>query len=479
MKFEELIDELSLVKKTVISNKDDALNGIEFIKKVKRTANELKCLGFGERKIVIHRMTNNIDSVVTLLALILNKNVVFVENPHDPIQKVRLNIEKFCPFALISDKPSALAINSRQINEQTPLKYDLNNVALSVNIFSENKRSISDYDQRMNVADIAIFSSGSTGEPKAILHSIETLLNNAQMHIDAIGLTDSDTIGVAIPLYYSYGLVANLFAGLIAKAQISIHYQSGVIDSQWLAQNKITVTGLTPYFASRLLKPLPSLRVVTLGGDVLHNDRALQLMNDFPDCQFFSTYGLTEAGPRVATWKFERKILESNQTAPLGKPLSGVNLSLKVEETGKQSSGELIVKTPTRMIGYYFGKVKGFEMPNWDDDNVHTEDLFEIKNGELFFVGRKKNIIVQGGEKVFPVVIESALQKIKGVIDVKVGSVVDVEKGQVAKAYIVADNSVSLASINKILLGQFARSLIPAELEFVDSIARSLTGKVL
>ena len=104
--------------------------------------------------------------------------------------------------------------------------------------------------------------------------------------------------------------------------------------------------------------------------------------------------------------------------------------------------------------------------------------MYEKKYGELYFIGREKKIIFQGGEKLFPLVIENAIHNIDGVSDVVVSSSQDKEKGEIAKAYIVANNDLTLQEIRKKLKQRLARSLIPDQLEFVDYIPRSMTGKI-
>lgn len=478
MKFAQLLSNLSNVEKIILSDHKAKLTGIELTNKVDETAAELSALGFGHGRIVIHRMANSVDCIVTFLALVKTGSMVFVASPHEPIQKFCDNVGKFLPFALLADGPSSSAVAKRHGKDQGAEKCALDSVSLTATVFAAHTRPIGDYDPAMKEASVAIFSSGSTGEPKAILNSIENLLDNAQKHVEAVDLRESDIMGVTLPLFYSYGLVANLLGSLIAQASVCMHYQTGGIDHEWINREKITFMGLTPFFTNALTEDLPTLRVITLGGDVLRKDRALRLMEDFPNIQFYSTYGLTEAGPRVATWKFNKAELSDSAIVPLGKPLRGVTLSLKDAMDMSTNAGELVLNTPTRMIGYYFGHIKGFKMPEQNAAEVHTEDLFEQKDGNFFFLGRKKHIIIQGGEKLFPVAIESAIQKIDGVIEARVSSVDDDSNGQLAKASIVAEDTVSLAFIKRSLLGQFTRSLIPAQLEFVDSIARTATGKV-
>lgn len=476
MNIDKLLSELEKTDKIIISDNYSSLAGNQLAEKVRNLAENLSELGIGNKRICLLRMSNNIDSISILLAALLNKAIVFIANPHDPITKVRKFIDRFAVFCLFSDKATALTLDKKINNRQSYEHFSLERSELFANLFPANDYSIAMHDKRMYDADIAIFSSGSTGEPKAILHKMESVLLNALLHAESIDLQESDKIGISLPLYYSYGLVAGLLAGLITKAELCLQNQMGMVDINWLKNKEISVFSLTPYLAKRLTQQTHHLRTVTIGGDILYSKQAKNLLDMLPQCTIYSTYGLTEAGPRVATCKIDINIIGKNNIIPLGKPLTGVRLSLSENEA---NYGELLINTPTHMLGYFLGTEQGFIAKNDDNQTVESGDLYAKKHDELYFIGRKRKIIIQGGEKIFPLAIESAIHEIDGVMEVQVSSIPCKEKGQIAKAYIVAKESLCINTIKKTLMLQFPRSLIPDQFEFVDSIPRSITGKIL
>lgn len=472
MNINQLLLELTEIDKIIISDNHRSMTGRVFVEQVHKLSEQLDEMGIKDKRICLLRMTNNIDAVLTLFAAMANQAVVFVANHHDPIGKICDTLDKFSVFALLTDRATSVTVQ-KKVSEKTPFQsHTINGTELLASIISSNDNPITDIDPRMGDADIAIFSSGSTGEPKAILHKIETLLLNAQLHIQAIELAENDKIGITLPLYYSYGLVANLFSGLIAKSEIFLNAQIGSIDATWIKQNDISVLSITPFIARKLNQHYPCLKKITIGGDVLYSKEAEKLINLYPDSSVYSTYGLTEAGPRVCTHKIKSAMLHRSFIVPLGQPLNGVTISIENNAT----HGELVVNTPTHMIGYFSGKETVFIAQQ--NTVIRTGDLYEKRQSDFYFIGREKKIIFQGGEKIFPLMVESIIQDIDGVADVVVLSSQDSEKGEIARAFIVASNGVTLQDVRKKLKQKLSRSLIPDQLEFVDNIPRSLTGKM-
>jgi long-chain acyl-CoA synthetase len=472
MNLNDLLSDLSSRDEIIITDNHRALTGKTFVQNVKNLSVVLDELGIRNKRTCLLRMTNSIDSVLLLFAAIVNQAVVLIANPHDPIAKICDTLEKFSVFALLTDRATSVTVE-KKIQDNIELQRSaIKHNEFFANLIPVNNCPITEFDYRMHDADIAIFSSGSTGEPKAILHNIKNLLQNAHLHIESIGLSEQDNIGITLPLFYSYGLVANLFSGLIARSKIFLNFQIGSIDASWIKQNNISVLSITPFIAKRLSHNFPSLKKITIGGDILYSSEARKLLNNYPNCAIYSTYGLTEAGPRVSTFKIESAVLNRSFIVPLGNALNKVTISLENDAM----HGELWVNTPTHMLGYFSGREYGFTPQ--ENTLIKTGDLYEKKHGEFYFIGREKKIIFQGGEKLFPLVVENAIHNIDGVSDVVVSSSLDKEKGEIAKAYIVANNDLTLQEIRKKLKQRLARSLIPDQLEFVDYIPRSMTGKI-
>jgi long-chain acyl-CoA synthetase len=471
MNLNDLLLDLSNRDEIIITDNHRALSGKTFVQNIKNLSVALDELGIKNKRTCLLRMTNSIDSVLLLFAAIVNQAVVLIANPHDPIAKVCDTLEEFSVFALLTDRATSVTVEKNIQDNIVLQRCAIKHNEFFASLFPVNNFPITEFDYRMHDADIAIFSSGSTGEPKAILHNIKNLLQNAHLHIESIRLSEQDNIGITLPLFYSYGLVANLFSGLIARSKIFLNFQIGSIDASWIKQNNISVLSITPFIAKRLSRNFPSLKKITIGGDILYSNEARKLLNNYPNCAIYSTYGLTEAGPRVSTFKIESAFLNRSFIVPLGNALNKVTISLENDAM----RGELWVNTPTHMLGYFSGREYGFTPQ--ENTLIKTGDLYEKKYGELYFIGREKKIIFQGGEKLFPLVVENAIHNIAGVSDVVVSSSQDKEKGEIAKAYIVANNDLTLQEIRKKLKQRLARSLIPDQLEFVDYIPRSMTGK--
>jgi len=471
----QLLQTLGNTNKTIISDNHGSLTGKALSDRVQEIADRLSALGIKDKRICLLRMTNAVDAVVILLAALLNRAVVFVANPHDPVGKICATLDQFPVFALLTDRATSIIVQKKNADHLASQVHAVDDAHFYASLLEGRNKPIAYYDYCMAEADIAIFSSGSTGEPKAILHQLDHIFLNAHLHAESIGLKNSDKIGITLPLYYSYGLVANLFSGLLNQCEISFSYQVGSVDAEWIDHQAISVLSITPFIAKKVDQPHSSLRVLTVGGDILHCKQAKRLLDLFTDCEIYSTYGLTEAGPRVSTCRIDSSILQNSFILPLGKPLTGVTLSIENDE----KQGELWINTPTHMLGYYLGINDGF-FPQYSEGTlIQTGDLYEERRGHLYFIGRKKKIIFQGGEKIFPLMVETVLHHLEGVYDVMVASITDEAKGQIAKAYIVADESLTLHDVRKHLKQQLCGSLIPEQLEFVSVIPRSQTGKIL
>ncbi len=473
-----LLSDLQRRDAIAVGDHDREVTGARLAGEVHVLAETLADIGLRDGHAVLLRMGSTVDCVVALLATMKCGAIAYVGNPYDPTERVVDTVTRFVPHLLIADTPTALLMQARMGAygaEIIPLGLD----GLRAVRFAANAAPLTERLGSARNAGLAIFSSGTTGDPKAILHSIDSVFANAALHAEAIDLGPDDIVGCALPIYFSYGLVANLFASLLTGATVRLHEKSAAIDERWLHERRIGVLALTPFFAQQMKTESPYLRTMTFGGDALTARIGREALERFPHCRLYATYGLTEAGPRVATWRLNETVFDKHDIAPLGTPLRGVEIGLTDAYGNSVEHGELVVKTPTRMLGYFQGIDKGFHMPCWPEGEVHTGDVYERRDGELFFVGRMKEIIVQSGEKIYPLAIELVIQSIEGVIDVRVDAVPDPRKGQIARALIHADPSVTPKVVRRALLQRFSAASLPEQMEFVESIPRSHTGKKL
>lgn len=319
---------------------------------------------------------------------------------------------------------------------------------------------------------IGILSSGSTGKPKIIVHTLDRVLHNAKLHADSVGLLADDTVALTLPLNFSAGLVAGLLSTLITGANGVFVDTQKVNPHRLFLNHKVSVCMATPATVMNLYDPLTlgTARIVTVGGDSLSYRVASELVkNCGPNTKIYSTYGMTEAGPRISSSIVTQEVLEYFNAVPLGEPLEGIELELK--PTGQdQYAEELYVHTPTAMYGYLD---QASETSNCQDrpfGAIRTGDLFKIVNDGLLFAGRSGRLIVRGGENIYPSVIESAILKYLDIDDVWVTSEPDEKLGQVAKAYIVGDKKFDINYMARRLRKVLPSSYIPAIWEYAEKL---------
>jgi long-chain acyl-CoA synthetase len=260
-----------------------------------------------------------------------------------------------------------------------------------------------------------MLTSGTSGIVSACLHRVDSLARNARRHADAVGLRSDDTVLVTLPLFFSYAVVAQAFAALVTGARLLV---SGppFVPAAYLAaldQHSVTSSSITPTIARGLLAgghALPAgLRVLTVGGDRLDPGHVAGLLAANPTAELYVTYGLTEAGPRVATLAAHRE--PSSRHASVGLPLAGVSVSLRPAPAGAQ---ELVVTADTVLLGKVGSSPRARTLIG--PGTIATGDLFQIDEaGYLYFQGRISDFVVLRGEKVSLFAVRQFVQALPGV----------------------------------------------------------------
>ena len=297
------------------------------------------------------------------------------------------------------------------------------------------------------------FTSGTTGFPKGALLTFDNHYASALASAERMPVKKNDRWLLTIPLYHIGGM-SIVFRAAIYGIEIVLH--SGFdVDAvhHALTKENITHVSLVPTMLHRLLekyphfKPSPSLRVILLGGAGASESlikKALDL-----NLPIALTYGLTEATSQVATSTPEQTRAKPGS---VGKPLSGTTVTI-VDDSGKPlpngEVGEFVVRGKTVMNGY-------LDTSRWKGD-LHTGDIGYLdSDGDLWVLTRRTDLIVSGGENIYPEEVERALMAHPAVSEACVIGLPDQAWGQSVAAAVVVRESVSAENLIHFLRGQIA-----------------------
>ncbi|MEL7368538.1 MAG: AMP-binding protein, partial [Myxococcota bacterium] len=288
--------------------------------------------------------------------------------------------------------------------------------------------------------DLAVFfTSGTTGKPKAVRLSRRAFAASAGGSAENLGWQTDDRWLLNIPLAHVGGFSV-LTRCLLARATVVL--ADGPTDVEHLAtyarRERVTLMSVVPTQLQRWLPaaPPPSVRTVLLGGAPA--SPALRARARRAGWPILPTYGLTEACSQVSVQRPGAPFSADDRDS--GWPLRGTEVCIR--------EGRIWLRGPTLLSGY-LPSTDGFSKPAFDADGwFDTQDLGEIgEEGRLSVHARRQDLILSGGENVYPSEVEAALMTLSGVRDAVVFGVEDEEWGQAVATAVVADAEATFSSL--------------------------------
>jgi acyl-CoA synthetase (AMP-forming)/AMP-acid ligase II len=252
--------------------------------------------------------------------------------------------------------------------------------------------------------EVVMLTSGTSGFASGCVFGLDSLLRNGARHADAIGLRPDDAMLVSLPLYFSFALVAQAMATLGRGGRLVVSGPPfhAPTYARTLRERRITVSSLTPVFVRTLLQtgsvPGEDLRVLTIGGDALSPEHVAEVVRRRRDREVYLTYGLTQAGPRVATLAAHAE--PAGRYGSVGLPLADTRVSLAPLDDGS-GRRQLLVASDT-VMRRRIGVLEGRGGDDWHAPGLlATGDVFEQDDaGYLFHKGRLSEYILREGEKI-------------------------------------------------------------------------------
>ena len=329
-----------------------------------------------------------------------------------------------------------------------------------------------------------ILTSGTTGTPKGAQRSSPDGLMAMAALIDKIPYRARETMMIAAPLFHSWGFF-HFVVSLPTASTVVLRRRFDEEETlRAVQEHRAEVLAVVPVMLQRILRlpeetldayDLSSLRITSASGSALPGELATEWMDRFGDT-VYNLYGSTEvAYATVATPEDLRAAPGTAGRAPRGTVVRLYDEAGQAVAPGEV--GRIFVGNEMSFEGYTGGG--GKEMI---DGLLCSGDVGHIDSGgRLFIDGRDDEMIVSGGENVFPREVEDLLADHEGVVEVAVIGVEDEEYGQRLKAFVVvtAEADVSEEELKLHVKANLAGYKAPREIEFLDELPRNATGKIL
>ncbi|ANO53355.1 AMP-binding protein [Woeseia oceani] len=334
------------------------------------------------------------------------------------------------------------------------------------------------------------FTSGTTGHPKGATLTHSNILNNGFFVAEAIRLTEKDCLCIPVPLYHCFGMVMGNLGCLTHGA--TMVYPAESFDPltvlETVQRERCTALyGVPTMFIAELDHPrfaefdLSTLRTGIMAGSPCPVEVMKRVQSQMHMTEITIAYGMTETSP-VST--------QSAVDDPLDRRVSTVgrvqpHLEVQVlDESGSPvehgATGELCTRGYSVMKGYWDDEERTGEAID-SDGWMHTGDLATMDaEGYVNIVGRKKDMVIRGGENIYPREVEEFLYRHPKVQDVQIIGVPDQRFGEELCAWIIlrAGETATEGEIREFCKGQIAHFKVPRYIRFVDTFPMTITGKV-
>ena len=328
-----------------------------------------------------------------------------------------------------------------------------------------------------------LLTSGTTGTPKGARRA------NAQVGLDAatgilqrVPYRGGDVIVVPAPLFHAWGLSQLMIAAVLGSTVVLVRRFDPDATLQAVADHRATVLGVVPVMLQRMLSSgavdrhdTSSLRIVASSGSALPGLLATEWMDRTGD-NLYNLYGSTEVGQATIAAPADLRA----RPATAGRVVPGATVAV-LDDAGHEvpsgTEGRIFVGGGAQFSGYTGGGTKdriGGLMSTGDVGRFDDDGL-------LFVTGRSDDMIVSGGENVFPGEVEDLLVANPGILDAAVVGVDDAEFGQRLAVYVVAAPGSRLRAddVRRLVAAGLARHKVPRDVVFVAELPRTTTGKLL
>ena len=334
------------------------------------------------------------------------------------------------------------------------------------------------------------YTSGTTGFPKGVMLTSLNLINNGFQIGECMKFTDQDRLCIPVPFFHCFGSVLAVMAAVThGTAMVPVEIFDPLKVLQTIEKERCTaVHGVPTMFIAELEHPefakfdLSTLRTGIMAGSVCPIEVMKRVVKDMHLTEITSVFGQTESSPGITQSRTDDPI--ELRVATVGRALPGAEVKIIDIETGETlppgKQGELCARGYMVMKGYYKmpeETAKVVDKDGW----LHTGDLAIMdENGYCKITGRIKQMIIRGGENIYPKEIEEYLYTHPAISDVQIYGVPDKKYGEQVMAAVILKKGVAMTEeeVMAFCRGKIANYKIPKYVKFVDSYPMTASGKI-
>ncbi|MFS0751044.1 o-succinylbenzoate--CoA ligase [Oceanobacillus sp. 1P07AA] len=461
--------DLSPDKNAIEFEDGNSISYLELFHRSQSYAKKLANLGLQQGDHIAILSTNCVEMIQTVYACSYLGTVVVLLN-------TKLTINELNQQLIDSD--STLIITSESF---TKSEFEVQKISYNeLESVSEKQNSIM-LNEEICLDDIftMMYTSGTTGFPKAVQQTYGNHWWSATSSVLNLGLHENDKWLIPLPLFHVSGL-STMLKSVIYGMPIYVLEKFDVEKVHDAIMNRnVTIVSVVTVMVQRLIKRLGNnhypydFRCMLLGGGPA--PKSLLEEAKERNIPVFQSYGMTETSSQIVTLTPEDAL---KKIGSAGKPLFPAQLKIDHNKNEPNQIGEIIVRGPMVTRGYYKRTEANDKV--FENSWLHTGDMGYLdEQGYLYVVDRRNDLIISGGENIYPSEIENVLVQIDGIEEAGVKGIPNEEWGMVPAAYIVCSKPIEMKVLDAHLEKYLAKYKRPKEIHIINELPRNAANKLV